>query len=385
MEPLGDKHHLVTFLWRGGTETRNVLVWLSDFGGVRPRDYLMRRLEQSDVWFLTVRLPRAARFLYWLSPNDPLDDAYLGQVGGRVLDPLNLTPFFTIGSTATLPGAPAQPWIVRNPEAAYGRVSGAHTISSALLRGNRRLWVYTPAGYSGGGPPSNLIVLLDGRMYVDVLLAPTTIDNLIATRQVGSTVAVFVENPPMRRNEELFGNETFADFLATELVPWVRRQFNVTSDARRVVIGGASAGGVGATYAALRHPDVFGNVLSQSAGFGLSPERRQEFDERAPGGDKDDHVVEEIEDRSVTGGAGWLASLVISSPKRSTRFYLDVGVFEADLLGGGLGALEPNRHIRDVLRAKGYEVTYHEFVGGHDYVNWRGTFADGVMALLRGK
>ena len=44
--------------------------------------------------------------------------------------------------------------------------------------------------------------------------------------------------------------------------------------------------------------------------------------------------------------------------------------------------LDTNRRLRDVLRAKGTEVVYREFNGNHTYLNWRGGFADGVVALL---
>jgi enterochelin esterase family protein len=48
--------------------------------------------------------------------------------------------------------------------------------------------------------------------------------------------------------------------------------------------------------------------------------------------------------------------------------------------------LKPNqlivsRHMRDVLRAKGYLVHYHETDGRHDHPSWRDTLADGIVAL----
>jgi enterochelin esterase family protein len=49
-----------------------------------------------------------------------------------------------------------------------------------------------------------------------------------------------------------------------------------------------------------------------------------------------------------------------------------------------MNVLETSRHMRDVLLAKGYEVHYQQFVGGHDYLSWRGTFADGLIALIGG-
>ena len=55
---------------------------------------------------------------------------------------------------------------------------------------------------------------------------------------------------------------------------------------------------------------------------------------------------------------------------------------EVDPSGATGSILESNRHMRDVLRAKGYAVDYHEFASGHDYLNWRGTLADGLVQLL---
>lgn len=46
------------------------------------------------------------------------------------------------------------------------------------------------------------------------------------------------------------------------------------------------------------------------------------------------------------------------------------------------GRLHANLHLRDVLFAKGYDVSFRVFPGGHDYLWWRETIADGLTALL---
>ena len=50
--------------------------------------------------------------------------------------------------------------------------------------------------------------------------------------------------------------------------------------------------------------------------------------------------------------------------------------------GYSINLLASNRHFRDILQAKGYPVHYREFSGGHSTVIWRGTLADGLIALL---
>lgn len=77
-----------------------------------------------------------------------------------------------------------------------------------------------------------------------------------------------------------------------------------------------------------------------------------------------------------------MAKQFIASSKLPLKFYIDAGSFEFDSNGTGGGILETSRDMRDVLLAKGYEVHYQQFVGGHDYLSWRGTFADGLMDLI---
>jgi enterochelin esterase family protein len=58
------------------------------------------------------------------------------------------------------------------------------------------------------------------------------------------------------------------------------------------------------------------------------------------------------------------------------RFFLEAGATERDLL-------EQNRRMRSVLEVQGYDLTYREYEGGHDYACWRGGLADGLITMLQ--
>ena len=281
VEPLDTdkKYQLVTFLFRGTPDTRNVLV-LGSFRTLPFLNYTMIRLPGTDVWYLTLKLPSGARFSYQLSPNDPLTDP--GSLDGgpqaarrlatAQIDPLNLHPLedasycpparskFECPSTAELPGAPVQPWIVKNAGTPQGRIE-KQRIKSAILGNERDISVYTPPGYRADTRPYALLILFDDFAYLSFVPAPAILDNLIAASKIPPTVAVLIGNPSGEsRSRELSPNPDFPDFLARELIPWAHAYYNVTTDPQRTIVGGLSLGGVAATYAGLRHPQIFGNV-----------------------------------------------------------------------------------------------------------------------------
>jgi enterochelin esterase-like enzyme len=237
-----------------------------------------------------------------------------------------------------------------------------------LLANEREIAVYTPPGYSKDAKPYGVVVLFDEKAYLDenLIPTPTILDNMIADRRIPPVVAILIDNGEgVARLRELGCNRPYADFLSSELMPWARRMYNITADPGQTLVGGSSLGGLAAACTALWHPETFGNVLSQSGSFWWTPPKSDkpfDFDSNAE--------------------PDWVAKQFIASPKLPVRFYMDAGTDELDFSGLGGGILAPNRNLRDVLLAKGYEVHYQEFAGGHDYLSWRGTLADGLFLLM---
>jgi enterochelin esterase-like enzyme len=359
----GDKDDLlVTFLWRDGAAEKFVAVF--PLARVNPLPHLFERMEGTDLWFKTYRLRRDARFQYLVSAQDslaPFAAAEPAGAGGWLADlrpdPLNPRRFVEppdeespgggghVSSYVELPGAPPQPYVAEREGVAKGRVE---LLRYGGAKDGRRVWVYTPPGYSPAGRPYRLLVLFDGRQYARLIGAPTILDNMIADGALPPTVAVMIDQG--ERVKELYLNPSFADFVARELVPWVRARYRVTRSPREAVVGGLSLGGVAAAYTAMRHPSVFGGVLSQSGAYQYRSEDPSN-----------------------------LIRQFARGPRLPVRFYLEAGLLEVNETPS---LLHSNRHLRDVLEAKGYEVTYSEFNGRHDHICWRGSLSQGLVALL---
>jgi enterochelin esterase-like enzyme len=341
-------HLLVSFVWHGGAATRRVQL-VGPVALSQPQSELSR-LPGSNVFTTTLSLPDTARFTYFFVIDG--DGTPKIQPGHVRHDPFNKHPFDPLSSILELPHAPAQPSIVPHSGVAAGAL-WHHTIPAAPPRPPRQLFVYTPPGYSPKGPAYPLLVAFDAESVTGEIPLAMILDELIAAKRISPVVALFIGN--VDRWHDLQANGAFTDFVALDLVPWMRAHYHATSDPRRTVISGISLGGLAAAYAAFRHPEVFGNVLSQSGSFWWGP----------------DDAEPEATSRDYAG-----------AERLPLRFWMEVGSLEVGGPRSETTMLAANRHLRDVLRARGYDVTYHEFVGNHTYLCWRGTIADGVTALL---
>jgi enterochelin esterase-like enzyme len=362
-----DREMLVTILWRAREETRNVFVF--QLPGI---DKPMARLLDTDLWYKTFRLQKGARFVYRLATNlpDPKEWTSIVRFGNAMRsDPLNplqfaeraneLNPYeVTFFSAVELPSAEPQIWNVVRPTVPTGRLHREKFISK-LLRNERPIWIYTPRGYAADKRPYSLLVLSDGGLYVNSAQVATTLDNLIAAGVIPPLVAVMIDNPD--RFHELACSSEYDDFLTQEVVPWARANYHATDRPEQTIIGGASLGGLAAACVGFKHPEVFGNVLSQSGSFPWKPDEEKDWE--------------------------WLTRQFGKSPRLPLRFSFEAGLMENT---GGAPPGRPippplltaNRNLRDTLQSKGYSVHYTEFIGNHTLFNWRGTLASHLIALV---
>ncbi|HGO5814234.1 TPA: alpha/beta hydrolase-fold protein [Mannheimia haemolytica] len=363
VEPLNEQQSRVTFLWRGAQY--NVRIW----GGVSTEHDFMQRLGETDLWYKSYIVPNDTLVEYKLAPDVPTlpVDEYTQRralLATAQADPLNKTPYFekigqnihntdkfNYASLLKLPNASTQSFLIEAPNIAKGSMQQL-LFESAKLANKRRLFVYLPEGFRAENNYA-VLYLFDGVEYTERVPTKTILDNMIAQKVIPPTVAVFIENPSSEsRRVELPANPIFTQALAEELVPFVEKQLNISAKER--IIGGSSYGGLSSAYTVLNYPNVFSKALILSGSFWWNPKG------------------------TPSEQSHYIAQQFIQKEKLPLCFFISAGFYES----GKSTILETSRHLKDVLLAKGYPVTYIEQSTSHGYLAWQGLISDGLKALL---
>ena len=361
--PGDNENLLVTFLWR---EKKDAHVILNTDFPKSVHEMQLLRLPVTDVWYKTYRLRNDARFFYQFVVDDPnfpfVGDGptkYPTKFQADPLNPRQYTRFKpNIFSVVELPKAKKSAWTTRDPNIPKGVVGQIREpFKSRILNNERKIFIYKPPGFTTDGPRYPLLVM--GSTYVSTIPLPIILDNMITKHLIPPVVVLFVDYPDGEtQNRELSCDAKYGEFLVKELIPAQRDLLHAATDPKLITTGGASMSGLSAACLAFQYPDVFGNVIAQSASFWWSP----------PNASEDE----------------WLTREYAKNPKLPVRFFISIGLLESEhaLRGGLPSMLHSNRHFRDVLQAKNYTVFYHEINAGHDPLNWQTTLSDLLLALF---
>jgi enterochelin esterase-like enzyme len=206
----------------------------------------------------------------------------------------------------------------------------------------RRVAVYVPQQYVSG----TIAPLLVGADGPDLMLF-TALDNLIAQKRVPPMIAVSIGNGSGDAQGSQRGLEydtmsgLYAEFVETEVLPLVERQYNVrlTKDPDARVTMGCSSGGSAAMAMAWYRPDLYHRVLTYS---GTYVNQQWPYNPETPGGAWEFHRM-----------------LIPKSPAKPLRIWMHVSdrdnFSESDGMHDWVLA---NQNMARELAAKGYKYQF---------------------------
>ena len=254
--------------------------------------------------------------------------------------------------------------LYRVNEVPHGDVSKVW-YNSPTLKMQRRMTIYTPAGYDKG---SNYPVLYlmhgaggDENAWSELGRAAQIMDNLIATGKAKPMIVVMpngntdcqaapgewsrgMYQPSFRGSVEQKPVATM-DESFMDIVKYVESHYKVARNKKNRAVCGLSMGGAHTFATSKRYPDTFNYIGLFSAAIHM-------------GGDPQKSTYERLTtDKEVQGQ---LAKLFAAKP---ALYWIAIG--KTDFL------YQQNADLRRYLNEKGYPYEYVETEGGHIWRNWR--------------
>ncbi len=323
----GDCAH---FVYRGEVGEIAITGTMIASGNAEP----LERIEGTDFYYRTYKLEPGGRWEYRYSIN-------FGDE--QITDPRNPNAVpATFGnqkfSEVSMPGYEAPGYLGEPSGSARGTLE-EFTYKSESLGNERTVRVYLPPGYQDGSETYPLLIVHQGKDWLERGLMANSLDNLIGDR-VAPIVVAFVEP----RGEWWLeaggtGTDDYVAMLAEEFVPYLEEKYRLQREAEAHVVMGTGYFGVTAAYAALKYPDVFGNVALQSVALGLG---------------SDDALMK-----------------MIGGKREHLRFYLDWNRYELRQVDSAIDLAQDNRRLAEALTQGGYEYTGGEVLDSYGWGSWR--------------
>jgi enterochelin esterase family protein len=235
----------------------------------------------------------------------------------------------------------------RQPGVPKGTVT-KYEWESKLYKNFREYYIYIPAQYDSTRPAA-MMVFQDGHTYISEtgdFRAPVVFDNLIAQKKIPVTICLFVnpghyskEYPDSRwkvsnrADEYDVLNDTYATMLMDEIIPELKKKYNISNDPAMHAIGGLSSGAICAFTAAWEHPEYFGKVLSQIGSY-----------------------------TNIRGGNNY-PSIIRKHKKKAIKIFMQDGSNDLDNEHGNWWLA--NLEMEAAFKYKGYEYKFEKGLGTH--------------------
>jgi len=309
-----------------------------------------RRLEGSDLWYLTLELPERSRVEYKIEVVRGDDQALLEDP----LNPLKTRDPFGTNSVVQGNGYVTPDWVQHDPEARPGTLEELLVPSEGLGR-DAHVTLYLPARFRRTRRYP-LLLVHDGGDFLAYGGMKTVLDNLFHRNDVAEMLVAFLR--PGERLLEYADHPGHTKFLVEELVPRLERDWPLVGDPAERGLMGASFGAVASLAAAVRHPGYFGRLLLLSGSFAftdIGPSRR------GPAFEPVVNFVNAFRQRPT---------------RVSERLFMSCGTYES--------LIYENRSMMPLFQSTGMEVRYVEARDGHNWENWRDRLREGLSWLFPG-
>jgi len=336
-----------TFLFRG--EADEVFVVQRIVG--LPEHLPMRRLGDTDLWYLVLDLPEGSRVNYQL-------EIRRGDQVERTNDPLNEKLSYSPVGTSSVcfgHGYETPEWTLPDPEARPGELVEL-TVPSRALRRNCQVTLYLPARFRRTASYP-LLIVHDGPDFLQYAAAKTVLDNLIHRLDVAETVVAFLH--PKERLTEYANSTAYSRFLTNELVPQLETELPLMGKRSARCLLGSSFGAVASLAAAVRSPETYGSLVLMSGSFVFT-----DIGNDHGGGEVFDPVVKFV-------------NRYRTRPTHvADRLFVSCGVYEP--------LIAPNRSMVPTFESTGMTVRYVEARDGHNWENWRDRLRDALTWIYPG-